>query len=70
MENDKIYQGDCLEVLKTIEDNSIDCCVTSPPYYNLRSYATNLLRLKEDAPQWVIDRLNELNIKPYDFSEQ
>lgn len=33
MEIDKIYQGDCLEVLKTFEDNSIDCCVTSPPYY-------------------------------------
>ena len=70
MDIDKIYQGDSLEVLKTFEDNSIDCCVTSPPYYNLRSYAPNLLRLKEDAPQWVIDRLNELNIKPYDFSEQ
>ena len=70
MEIDKIYQGDSLEILKTFEDNSIDCCVTSPPYYALRSYAPNLLRLKEDAPQWVIDRLNELNIKPYDFSEQ
>lgn len=35
MEIDKIYQGDCLEVLKTFEDNSIDCCVTSPPYYAL-----------------------------------
>ena len=27
-----IIQGDCLEVLKTFEDNSIDCIITSPPY--------------------------------------
>lgn len=27
-----IYQGDCLEVLKTIPDNSVDSCVTDPPY--------------------------------------
>src|SRR5690554_5640408 len=27
-----IYQGDCLEVLKTLPDNSIDSCVTDPPY--------------------------------------
>ena len=30
--------GDCREVLKTLPDNSINCCVTSPPYYNLRDY--------------------------------
>lgn len=38
MEIDKIYQGDCLEVLKTFEDNSIDLTLTSPPYDNLRTY--------------------------------
>ena len=38
MEIDKIYHGDCLEVLKTFEDNSIDLTVTSPPYDNLRTY--------------------------------
>ena len=65
-----IINGNSLEVLKSLPDNSIDCCVTSPPYYALRSYAPNLLRLKKDAPQWVVDRLNELNIKPYDFTEQ
>jgi DNA modification methylase len=39
-----IYCGDALSVLKTFPDNSIDCVVTSPPYYNLRSY------LPEDHP--------------------
>lgn len=30
--------GDALEVLKTIPNSSIDCVVTSPPYYALRDY--------------------------------
>jgi len=28
----KLYKGDCLEVMKTIEDNSIDTIITDPPY--------------------------------------
>lgn len=28
----ELYNGDCLEVLKTIKDNSIDLIVTDPPY--------------------------------------
>jgi site-specific DNA-methyltransferase (adenine-specific) len=34
----KIIQGDCLEVMKTFDDNYIDLTVTSPPYDNLRDY--------------------------------
>ena len=34
----KTICGDCLEVMKTMEDNSIDLTVTSPPYDNLRDY--------------------------------
>ncbi len=30
--------GDCLEVMKSMSDNSIDLTVTSPPYDNLRTY--------------------------------
>lgn len=37
---EKIIQGDCLEMLKTLPDNSVDMCVTSPPYYGLRDYGT------------------------------
>ena len=36
----KIHQGDCMELLKQIDDNSIDCCITSPPYWGLRDYGT------------------------------
>ena len=40
MEINKIYQGNSLDILKTFEEESIDCCVTSPPYYGLRDYGT------------------------------
>ena len=40
MELNKILQGDCLDVLKTLPDKSVNCCVTSPPYYGLRDYGT------------------------------
>lgn len=38
MEIDYLKCGDCKELLKEIDDNSIDLTVTSPPYDNLRSY--------------------------------
>lgn len=36
----KVYVGDALTRLKEMEDQSVDCCVTSPPYYALRDYGT------------------------------
>lgn len=37
---DCILHGNCIETLKTIPDASVDCCITSPPYYGLRDYGT------------------------------
>ena len=34
----QLMQGDCLELMQAIPDGSVNCCVTSPPYYGLRSY--------------------------------
>jgi len=34
----KVTQGDCLDILKTMPDNSLDCVITSPPYFQLRDY--------------------------------
>jgi len=36
-----IYQGNSLDVLKTLPDESINCIVTSPPYWKLRRYTNN-----------------------------
>lgn len=38
LEIDKIYEGDCLNLMPEIDSNSIDLTVTSPPYDNLRTY--------------------------------
>jgi len=38
--NYEIKQGDCLEVLKTLPSESVNCCITSPPYWGLRDYGT------------------------------
>ena len=40
MDLDIIYNEDCLETLKRLPDQSVNCCVTSPPYYGLRDYGT------------------------------
>ena len=36
----RIYNGDCREVLSLLPEKSINCCVTSPPYWGLRDYGT------------------------------
>ena len=33
-----LYQGDCLEMLKTLPDGCVHCVVTSPPYWAMRNY--------------------------------
>lgn len=65
MGTDKIYQGDSLEVLKTFEDNSIDCCVTSPPYYALRNYGVNGQIGLEETPEKYIERLTAVFMEVY-----
>lgn len=36
-----IIVGDCQQTIKLLEDKSVDCCVTSPPYFGLRDYQTS-----------------------------
>lgn len=38
MPKTRIIYGDALESLKGLPDGSVQCCVTSPPYYGLRDY--------------------------------
>tara|TARA_R110001606_G_C15236110_1_gene635674 strand:- start:62 stop:886 length:825 start_codon:yes stop_codon:yes gene_type:complete len=37
----KFIQGNCIDVIKTLENNSIDCVVSSPPYFGLRDYGVD-----------------------------
>ena len=34
----KILHGNCMAKIKELDDNSIDCVVSSPPYFGLRDY--------------------------------
>ena len=52
-----IYQGECLNVLKTLKTNSIDCCVTSPPYWGLRDYGDKNQRGLEPSPAEFVEKL-------------
>jgi site-specific DNA-methyltransferase (adenine-specific) len=51
----KIYQGDSLELIKELSDDSIDLLITSPPYSDMRQYGTNTPLFHPDHyAQWLI----------------
>lgn len=51
MEKNKIYCGNCVEILKDFPENSIDLTVTSPPYDLLRDYKGYSFPFEEIAQQ-------------------
>ena len=46
-------QGDALEVLKQFPDESIDCCMTSPPYWGKRQYLGGGIGLEKDYRDYI-----------------
>lgn len=56
----KIICGDALTVLRTLPDKSCRCCVTSPPYFNLRDYGVPGQIGLEPTMQEYIARLVEV----------
>ena len=60
METDRILCGDALEILRTLPDNSVHCCVTSPPYYALRDYGVDGQIGREDTPAQYVARLTDV----------
>lgn len=59
-----LIAGDSLAVLKTIPENSIDCAITSPPYYRKREYAGGGIGL-EETPQEYMDALIDICAEVY-----
>lgn len=57
---DTIYNMDCLEGMRMIPDGTVDCCVTSPPYFALRDYGTEGQIGLEQSPEEYIDRLTDV----------
>lgn len=66
MDLNKIYQGDSLELLKQLPDNSIDLVITSPPYADLKTYIDFKGVLADDYVDWFIPYCREIErvIKP------
>ena len=55
-----IHNGDCLEVLRTLPDGSVQCCVTSPPYWGLRDYGHEGQIGLESTPEAYVARMVEV----------
>lgn len=54
MEINKIICGDAAEVLRRMPSNSVQCCITSPPYYGLRDYGhSKQIGLEETAEEYL-----------------
>lgn len=50
----KIINGDSLKILKTLDTESIDCIITSPPYWQLRDYnISGQIGLEENIEEYI-----------------
>lgn len=56
----QILVGDCIDMMRTLPDQSVQCCVTSPPYYGLRDYGVDGQIGLEETPAEFISRLVEV----------
>ncbi len=53
----QILVGDCIDMMRTLPDESVHTCVTSPPYYGLRYYGVEGQIGLEETPAEFISRL-------------
>ena len=59
-EVNRILPGNNIETLKIIPDNSVNCCVTSPPYFSMRDYGIENQIGLEDTPEQYIQNLVDI----------
>jgi len=55
-----LHHGDALDVAREMPSGSVDCIVTSPPYYGLRDYGTDGQYGLEASPAEYVERLRAL----------
>jgi DNA modification methylase len=60
MNVNQIYQGDSLELLKQLPDNTVDLVITSPPYADLKVYIDNPGILADNYVEWFLPICNEI----------
>ena len=54
LKTDTIINRDALYALRELPEESVHCCVTSPPYYALRDYGLDMQIGREDTPEQYI----------------
>ena len=61
MSDYQVLIGDCIASMQTLPAQSVHTCVTSPPYFGLRSYDENGVRidpnLSDEKRDWLIAEL-------------
>ncbi len=65
MEINKIYQGDCLDLMKQLEDNSVDLVITDPPYNIGKDFDNDSLPPKEYliwCEKWIKECIRILDV--------
>lgn len=55
-----LHLGDALNVLRSLPDGSVDCCVTSPPYYGLRDYGIDGQYGLEETPAEYVTTMRQV----------
>lgn len=70
MKTDVIINREALYALRELPSESVNCCVTSPPYYGLRDYGLDMQIGREDTPEQYIDRLNALLRRSENFNTE
>ena len=56
----KIHNEDCLATMARMDDNSIDCCITSPPYWKLRDYGVEGQLGLESTPEKYVQKMVQI----------
>ena len=62
----RVLVGDCVASMRGLPDQSVNMCVTSPPYFGLRSYDENSVRidatLQPEKLAWLLSELDRRGI--------
>lgn len=57
MKDWEIIEGNCIDVLPTLLTGSVNCCVTSPPYWGLRDYGHGDQLGLETTPEEYVEKI-------------
>lgn len=58
--NYELIIGDCVNSMKSMPEQSVNCCVTSPPYFGLRDYGVDGQIGLEETPEQYVAKMVEV----------